>query len=995
LARRIEVEIVGDPRNLERAFRRSGAAGDRFATNMRKAGIAAGVAFAAVGVAAVKGISAASDLNEQINKSKVVFDKSSDAILSWSKTTADAFGLSQRAALEAAGSFGQVFQAAGVTEKQSAKMSKSIVELAADLASFNNIDPAEALDRLRSGLAGETEPLRRVGVFLTAATVQQEAYRLGIAKTGAQLTEGQKIQARYSLIMGQTAKAQGDFGRTSGSLANALRRVRAQFEDLVAGLGSKILPAVAGAVDKFSDFIAEFGRARTFRAKLDVVIDNVRGVARDLVDKLGDIVAAIDWSAIWDRATGFAEALQKQIDKVDWSAVGRTIGDAFAQAARAAVPKVKELVTRITATVRGINWEDLGREMGPGLATALLTAFNSLLDPGFWVRNWDLVLSVALVAFGGPVTRLGGKLGAFLVKPFVRVGGDMVLAIASGIERGAPRLAELFLRIVNRIPGLLLKALAPIANIVRKVFARIGRLAAFTVKVLGLQAVINQVVAFGRDVLNEFKLIGRKIGEIFKSAFDFVIRKLLEFANKFLKVTSFLGPFDPFKGLRKKLQTQLDNMTRDSETAAGQIQANLNSIVGPNVTITVGVVTGPVTAPGIAPSRVTSRGGGDFGIGDAAKSITDALDDATKFYKSKVDAAIKRGRKRIEATKKAFPGLIDNLELAFDEAEVTKGFADDRRAAQAIINAIQEEIRIEGKTPELARQLFDARQRLAQVGQNQTEAANNAFVDFTSGLSSAVQRAVDSGNWNKALRLNSELQAKIRKQIQAEGKTAELQDQLFAARQERVQINQRKDEAIKAKLQRQQFRALGLGPTGEKPIPTIGNLKKQLVSLRESVKGTALDTPRLEGLMNTIGKVLAGGWGKVTDVTREKIRDMLSAWRDELKSGGDAAGPLTKTTSLSFGKITAGVGGLTREQIKRLKANASNFNSAGVALVGTTLPAGATRGDVFGGGVPIVESHVTIELDGRVITQVVTRGQEKRRRRNPRQKRGPNVPHGI
>jgi len=184
----------------------------------------------------------ASDLGEQVNKVDVVFKRNGESVVDWSKTLASSFGLSQTQALEAAGAFGTMLRTAGLNADQASKMSEKLVELAADMASFNNIDPSEALEKLRSGLAGEAEPLRTVGVLLTENAVKQFAYQHGIAQTGAQLTEGQKVQARYGLILKQTSLQQGDFARTSGSLANQQRVLNAELANLRTTLGTAVLP---------------------------------------------------------------------------------------------------------------------------------------------------------------------------------------------------------------------------------------------------------------------------------------------------------------------------------------------------------------------------------------------------------------------------------------------------------------------------------------------------------------------------------------------------------------------------------------------------------------------------------------------------------------------------------------------------------------------------------------------------------------------------------
>ena len=242
-----------------------GAATSRFGGIAKAAFLGLGVA-AAAGVAA--SISAASDLNEQINKTKVVFGSAADEVLAFSETTAKSLGVSETAALTAAGSFGQILDAAGLTTDATSKMSISLVKLSADLASFNNIDPTEALDKLQSGLAGQARPLREVGVFLSAARVEAEAYGSGIAKVGEELTDAQKIQARYNIIMDDTAKAQGDFARTVGdSLPNQLRVLRASLEDVAAQVGQSLIPAMqglVGAVTALLPLLEKLGTAMQF-----------------------------------------------------------------------------------------------------------------------------------------------------------------------------------------------------------------------------------------------------------------------------------------------------------------------------------------------------------------------------------------------------------------------------------------------------------------------------------------------------------------------------------------------------------------------------------------------------------------------------------------------------------------------------------------------------------------------------------------------------------
>jgi hypothetical protein len=199
-------------------------------------------------------ISAASDLNETVTKSGVVFGKNAGELVAWSKTADVAMGLSQNAALGAAAQYGNLFVSLGLAQGASAGMSKKLVELAGDLASFNNVDPAEALDALRSGLVGETEPLRRFGVNMNEATLAQKALDLGLIKsTKGTLPPAIKAQAAYALILDQTKTAQGDFARTSDGLANQQRISAAKVENAFANMGQAILPIASQVVPLLAD----------------------------------------------------------------------------------------------------------------------------------------------------------------------------------------------------------------------------------------------------------------------------------------------------------------------------------------------------------------------------------------------------------------------------------------------------------------------------------------------------------------------------------------------------------------------------------------------------------------------------------------------------------------------------------------------------------------------------------------------------------------------
>ena len=262
-----------------------------------------GTAAAAIGIggaaaAITLSVRAASDLNEEIDKSAVVFGNAAPEVQAFAENAAS-IGLSSAEALGAAGNFGNMLNTIGLAQDESADMSQTMVQLAADMASFNNEDPSDMLDRLRSGLAGEAEPLRRFGVLLSAAEVEAFAYANGIAEVGDELTEAEKVQARYGLILEQTTIQQGNFTDTSELMANQQRQLRANISNTAATFGTAFLPAISRTLRAINElFIDKQPEIRRFGEVVGEVVDSLfssdnldTGIAKvgGFIDKLAGV----------------------------------------------------------------------------------------------------------------------------------------------------------------------------------------------------------------------------------------------------------------------------------------------------------------------------------------------------------------------------------------------------------------------------------------------------------------------------------------------------------------------------------------------------------------------------------------------------------------------------------------------------------------------------------------------------------------------------------
>jgi len=262
----ISVKIDGDYNNkdIKRAISDLKALDDNADQTRKKFGAMskgmkiAGAAIAAAGAAAAYGIvkfagqsiAAASDLDESLSKTRTVFGDASASVENFAADAAKNLGLSEQAALEATSTFGNLFTAMGINAGKAAGLSTEVVQLAADLASFNNIDVQEAITALRSGLVGETEPLRRLGVNLSAARIEAYALESGLVATKGQLDAATKAQAAWALITQDAATASGDFARTSDGLANTQRILRAAVDNASASVGQGLVIALQDATQQ-------------------------------------------------------------------------------------------------------------------------------------------------------------------------------------------------------------------------------------------------------------------------------------------------------------------------------------------------------------------------------------------------------------------------------------------------------------------------------------------------------------------------------------------------------------------------------------------------------------------------------------------------------------------------------------------------------------------------------------------------------------------------
>ncbi|MGB3330691.1 MAG: hypothetical protein WBA46_17145 [Thermomicrobiales bacterium] len=218
----------------------------------------------------------AAGLEQAIGKTEAVFGSSAAAMVTWSQNSATSFGLSQSEALATSSTFGSLFKVMGQGDQVSADMSQQLIGLSADMAAFNDVSTSRASQAIMSGLTGEYESLRSMGVFLNENIVSQEAMNIAVADGRSEITDADKVLARYNLIMEQTGQQQGQFAREADGASGSLAIAKAQFKDAANTLGTQLLPIGTQIIQwlaSMASFVAglEPGMARLVMIILAVV----------------------------------------------------------------------------------------------------------------------------------------------------------------------------------------------------------------------------------------------------------------------------------------------------------------------------------------------------------------------------------------------------------------------------------------------------------------------------------------------------------------------------------------------------------------------------------------------------------------------------------------------------------------------------------------------------------------------------------------------------
>lgn len=259
-------------------------------------------------------ITKASEYQETLNLFTVSMGEYGEEAYTYAEKVSEIMGIDPAEWMKNQGVFNTIITGFGVAGDKAAYMSKNLTQLAYDLSSFYNIGFTEAMQKVQSGIAGELEPLRRLGYDLSVARLEQERLNLGIDKSVSSMTQAEKSQLRYYAMLTQVTEAQGDMARTLEQPANMMRVLKAQIEQASRALGNifipiltKVLPIAIAVAKGIREIIASI--AALFGVEMQEIDWN--SSIESAADVTGDI------SDNMDSAAGSAKELKRYLAGFD------------------------------------------------------------------------------------------------------------------------------------------------------------------------------------------------------------------------------------------------------------------------------------------------------------------------------------------------------------------------------------------------------------------------------------------------------------------------------------------------------------------------------------------------------------------------------------------------------------------------------------------------------------------------------------------------------
>lgn len=200
-----------------------------------------------------------SDLTEAENKTESVFGNMSQSVKDWAQDSINKLGMAKSTTYDAVSLFGDMGTSMGLTRKQAADMSMSLVELSADLSSFKNVSLEQSQNALKGIFTGETESLKNLGVIMTETQLKAYAMSKGIATSYDEMSQAEKVQLRYQYVLESSSNAIGDYAKTNGEAAGQMRKLPEALKELASSFRDNVEPAITPLVTSLNSIIVNFG----------------------------------------------------------------------------------------------------------------------------------------------------------------------------------------------------------------------------------------------------------------------------------------------------------------------------------------------------------------------------------------------------------------------------------------------------------------------------------------------------------------------------------------------------------------------------------------------------------------------------------------------------------------------------------------------------------------------------------------------------------------
>lgn len=202
-------------------------------------------------------IGLASDLVETQNVVDVTFEDSADTINKWAQEALNAYGITETKAKQYSSTLGAMLKSMGIADDQVLQMSMDMAGLAADMASFYNLDHDTAFEKIRSGISGETEPLKSLGINMSVANLNAFALEKGMNKAFDKMSQAEQATLRYQYLLEATKDAQGDFARTGDSFSNEMRKLQTNLDRIKTEFGKGLLGVVTPAISLLNNVLSD------------------------------------------------------------------------------------------------------------------------------------------------------------------------------------------------------------------------------------------------------------------------------------------------------------------------------------------------------------------------------------------------------------------------------------------------------------------------------------------------------------------------------------------------------------------------------------------------------------------------------------------------------------------------------------------------------------------------------------------------------------------